>query len=188
MKRQSAKLTKDGQPEVWPRSTSGPGPAACECGGITMPGPLARSSTSYMSTKCRDPELFYWPDFMPTPDSPDEQLVSRYQNFLDQHVARGMRTIPTFIVGHMSDRTGTHPGAAGAKSSATCGSQPGRPGTSVNSAPGSPRMRPSQDGCSATRSPSTAIGRAAGSALSTRRRSRAGAQILIDAVPAGGGS
>lgn len=46
--------------------------------------------------------FFYWPDFMPTPDALDEELVSRYQDFLDQHAARGMRTIPTFIVGHMS--------------------------------------------------------------------------------------
>jgi endo-1,4-beta-mannosidase len=46
--------------------------------------------------------FFYWPDFMPTPDALDENLVGHYADFLDQHAARGMRTIPTFIVGHMS--------------------------------------------------------------------------------------
>jgi len=39
---------------------------------------------------------------MPTPETLDVQLVERYADFLDQHAARGMRTIPTFIVGHMS--------------------------------------------------------------------------------------
>lgn len=46
--------------------------------------------------------FFYWPDFMPTPDSLDETLVARFGDFLDRHHALGMSTIPTFIVGHMS--------------------------------------------------------------------------------------
>ncbi|MEU8356894.1 cellulase family glycosylhydrolase [Nonomuraea sp. NPDC048882] len=46
--------------------------------------------------------FFYWPDFMPAPDALDEELVSRYADFLDRHLELGMRTIPTFIVGHMS--------------------------------------------------------------------------------------
>ncbi|MGH3321728.1 MAG: glycoside hydrolase 5 family protein, partial [Streptosporangiaceae bacterium] len=46
--------------------------------------------------------FFYWPDFMPSPDSVDEQMVARYADFLDRHADLGMATIPTFIVGHMS--------------------------------------------------------------------------------------
>src|SRR5690606_31982827 len=46
--------------------------------------------------------FFHWPDFMPTPDTLDEELIGRYADFLDRHQALGMRTIPTFIVGHMS--------------------------------------------------------------------------------------
>lgn len=46
--------------------------------------------------------FFYWPDFHPEPDLVDETLVARYRVFLDLHSQVGMRTIPTFIVGHMS--------------------------------------------------------------------------------------
>jgi endo-1,4-beta-mannosidase len=46
--------------------------------------------------------FFYWPDFMPEPDTVDEELCARYQTFLDLHREAGMSTIPTFIVGHMS--------------------------------------------------------------------------------------
>lgn len=46
--------------------------------------------------------FFYWPDFMPTADALDAELIDRYRDFLDLHAELGMRTIPTFIVGHMS--------------------------------------------------------------------------------------
>ena len=46
--------------------------------------------------------FFYWPDFMPTPDALDEVLVERFRTFLDAHDTLGMTTIPTFLVGHMS--------------------------------------------------------------------------------------
>ncbi|MCE7000456.1 cellulase family glycosylhydrolase [Saccharothrix sp. S26] len=46
--------------------------------------------------------FFHWPDFMPTEDELDGELPARYHDFLDRHVALGMRTIPTFVVGHMS--------------------------------------------------------------------------------------
>jgi endo-1,4-beta-mannosidase len=46
--------------------------------------------------------FFYWPDFMPGPYEIDETMTSRFADFLDQHTARGMTTVPTFIVGHMS--------------------------------------------------------------------------------------
>lgn len=46
--------------------------------------------------------FFYWPDFMPTPRSLNEQAIENYNHFLDLHEQLGMTTIPTFIVGHMS--------------------------------------------------------------------------------------
>jgi endo-1,4-beta-mannosidase len=46
--------------------------------------------------------FFYWPDFMPGPHEIDEAMCERYADFLDRHAARGLATIPTFIVGHMS--------------------------------------------------------------------------------------
>jgi endo-1,4-beta-mannosidase len=44
----------------------------------------------------------YWPDFMPAPESLDEEVMERFVDFLDLHRAAGMRTVPSFIVGHMS--------------------------------------------------------------------------------------
>lgn len=46
--------------------------------------------------------FFYWPDFHPEPDRLDEQLVQHFRDFLDRHQALEMQSIPTFIVGHMS--------------------------------------------------------------------------------------
>lgn len=46
--------------------------------------------------------FYYWPDFMPEPDRVDETLVAHYADFLEAHAERGMATVPTFIVGHMS--------------------------------------------------------------------------------------
>lgn len=46
--------------------------------------------------------FFYWPDFMPTPDRLDETLVGHFLDFLDAHQELGMTSIPTFLVGHMS--------------------------------------------------------------------------------------
>lgn len=46
--------------------------------------------------------FLYWPDFHPEPDRLDETMLERYADFLDRHVRAGMLTIPTFIVGHMS--------------------------------------------------------------------------------------
>lgn len=46
--------------------------------------------------------FFYWPDFMPAPDRLDETLIERFHDFLDAHQERDMTTIPTFLVGHMS--------------------------------------------------------------------------------------
>jgi endo-1,4-beta-mannosidase len=44
----------------------------------------------------------YWPDFVPEPEQLDGQVVDRFSDFLDAHLEMEVRTIPTFIVGHMS--------------------------------------------------------------------------------------
>jgi endo-1,4-beta-mannosidase len=44
----------------------------------------------------------YWADFVPEPERMDEDVVTRFRDFLDAHVEAGLGTIPTFIVGHMS--------------------------------------------------------------------------------------
>ncbi|MFE6997215.1 cellulase family glycosylhydrolase [Microbacterium sp. NPDC057659] len=44
----------------------------------------------------------YWPDFQPTPYTLDEDCITRFADFLDAHIEAGMTTVPTFIVGHMS--------------------------------------------------------------------------------------
>ncbi|GAA1366421.1 cellulase family glycosylhydrolase [Streptomyces beijiangensis] len=46
--------------------------------------------------------FFYWPDFHPEPHRVDEVLCDRYRDFLDRHQELAMTTVPTFIVGHMS--------------------------------------------------------------------------------------
>ena len=46
--------------------------------------------------------FFFWPDFMPGPYDIDEAMTARFADFLDQHAAHGLATVPTFIVGHMS--------------------------------------------------------------------------------------
>ncbi|SCL36136.1 Endo-1,4-beta-mannosidase [Micromonospora rhizosphaerae] len=46
--------------------------------------------------------FFYWPDFHPEPDRVDEELCCRFRRFLDLHAEAGLGTVPTFIVGHMS--------------------------------------------------------------------------------------
>ncbi len=44
----------------------------------------------------------YWPDFVPEVERLDAEVLERFSDFLDAHVEKGVRTIPTFIVGHMS--------------------------------------------------------------------------------------
>jgi endo-1,4-beta-mannosidase len=46
--------------------------------------------------------FFYLPDFMPAPDTIDENCSKRYGQFLDLSTEAGLATIPTFVVGHMS--------------------------------------------------------------------------------------
>ena len=44
----------------------------------------------------------FWPDFQPEPDRLDEQVLTRFADFLDRHTEAGLATVPTFLVGHMS--------------------------------------------------------------------------------------
>lgn len=44
----------------------------------------------------------FWPDFMPRPEMLDPEVLGRFEDFLDAHRDRGLATIPTFVVGHMS--------------------------------------------------------------------------------------
>lgn len=46
--------------------------------------------------------FLYWPDFQPEPNALSDIMLTRLEDFLRRHVDADMRTIPTFIVGHMS--------------------------------------------------------------------------------------
>ena len=103
MKRQSAKLVRDGQADLWVGTnfwSRAGGPRMWRDYNAGVVGGELDQLAGLGMTVTRS--FFYWPDFMPTPDALDEVLVGRYADFLDQHASRGMRTIPTFIVGHMS--------------------------------------------------------------------------------------
>ena len=103
MKRHSAAVMLDGAPQIWIGANFW-----SRTGGPLMwrsyDGAVIDSELDFMRengmTLTRS--FFYWPDFMPTPDTIDETLVAKFRDFLDRHHARGMHSIPTFIVGHMS--------------------------------------------------------------------------------------
>ncbi|AMM21576.1 beta-mannosidase [Frondihabitans sp. PAMC 28766] len=103
MKRHSAKLIRDGEPVTWIGvnfwSRVG-GPRMWRDYDPEVVGNELDVMRDHGMTVTRS--FFYWHDFMPTPDALDETLVERFRDFLDQHEARGMTTIPTFLVGHMS--------------------------------------------------------------------------------------
>jgi len=46
--------------------------------------------------------FLYWPDFHPEPGRLSEEMLAHFADFLQRHVDAGMWTIPTFLVGHMS--------------------------------------------------------------------------------------
>ena len=103
MKRQSAKLELDGRPinwigvNFWSRA-GGPRMWREYDADIVQQELLTMRDHGMPLTR----SFFYWPDFMPTPYTLDEDLIGHYRDFLDRHQALGMTTIPTFIVGHMS--------------------------------------------------------------------------------------
>jgi endo-1,4-beta-mannosidase len=103
MRRNAAKLVIDGQPVNWLGAnfwsrTGGPlmwrnyDPE-------TIRAELRVLSENGLSMTR---SFFYWPDFMPEPERIDEDMTARFADFLDRHADRGMSTVPTFLVGHMS--------------------------------------------------------------------------------------
>jgi endo-1,4-beta-mannosidase len=103
VQRNSAKIVVDGEPQIWLGVNFW-----SRTGGPLMWRSYDPAVVHDELTVLRDHGMtltrsfFYWPDFMPTPDAVDETLVERYRDFLDQHQALGMTTVPTFLVGHMS--------------------------------------------------------------------------------------
>ena len=103
MRRSTAKITVGGEPVIWLGAnflsrTGGP-LMWRNYDGETIAAEL-RVLAEHGLTVTRS--FFYWPDFMPAPDTIDETMTARFADFLDRHTARGMSTIPTFLVGHMS--------------------------------------------------------------------------------------
>ena len=103
MKRNAAKVTVHGQPRTWIGVNFW-----SRVGGPLMWGRYDGDVVQSELETMRDHGMtltrsfFYWPELMPTPDALDEVLVERFRDFLDRHHALGMTTIPTFLVGHMS--------------------------------------------------------------------------------------
>ncbi|WP_156250220.1 cellulase family glycosylhydrolase [Pseudactinotalea terrae] len=103
MHRNAAKLHANGEPLTWIGvnywSRAG-GPRMWRDYDAAVVAEELESLRAHGMTLTRS--FFYWPDFMPTPETLDETMVDRYRDFLDQHARLGMATIPTFLVGHMS--------------------------------------------------------------------------------------
>ncbi len=103
MQRSSARLTASGTPVTWLGANYW-----SRTGGPLMwrsydPGVIEeelRVLRDHGLTMTRS--FFYWPDFMPTPTTVDEEKCAHFADFLDRHHGLGMTTVPTFIVGHMS--------------------------------------------------------------------------------------
>lgn len=55
----------------------------------------------------------YWPDFVPEVETLNEEVMSRFTDFLDLHLEVGLQTIPTFVVGHMSGQNWDPPWRGG---------------------------------------------------------------------------
>ena len=122
----------------------------------------------------------YWPDFMPEPERLDEEVLERFADFLDAHVELGMRTIPTFIVGHMSGENWDPAVAPGARPlpRRLAGLAAGVV-RRARSRGGSARIPPSSPGSSRTRCRSTA-------ARARATRSPPGRGSIVQAVRAAG--
>ncbi len=66
--------------------------------------PLVREELAVLAEHGLDTtrSFCFWPDFVPEPETIDEDVAARFADFLDAHLETAMRTIPTFLVGHMS--------------------------------------------------------------------------------------
>jgi endo-1,4-beta-mannosidase len=78
------------------------------CGGprmwVSYDGAVVREELAVLRAHDLDVtrSFCFWPDFVPAPELLDEDVMARFGDFLDAHVELGLRTIPTFLVGHMS--------------------------------------------------------------------------------------
>jgi endo-1,4-beta-mannosidase len=103
MRRNTARITAAGQPAFWLGanfwSRTG-GPLMWRSYDPAVITAELRVLREHGLTITRS--FFYWPDFMPEPDTIDEDMVARFADFLDRHTEQQMATVPTFIVGHMS--------------------------------------------------------------------------------------
>lgn len=103
MRRQNRKVTLGGEPTTWIGVNFW-----SRVGGPRMWRDYDAAVVEQELTVMRDHGMtltrsfFYWPDFMPTPDALDETMLERFADFLDRHSRLGMTTVPTFLVGHMS--------------------------------------------------------------------------------------
>src|SRR5829696_3540782 len=67
------------------------------------PAVVAEELATLAANGCNLTRSFcFWPDFQPEPDRLDEQVLTRFADFLDRHTEAGLATVPTFLVGHMS--------------------------------------------------------------------------------------
>jgi len=103
MRRSTARIIADGQPVGWLGanfwSRTG-GPLMWRNYDPAVVGAELRVLRAHGLTMTRS--FFYWPDFMPEPDVIDEEMTTRFADFLDRHAEQDLVTVPTFIVGHMS--------------------------------------------------------------------------------------
>ncbi|MCX3063017.1 cellulase family glycosylhydrolase [Streptomyces beihaiensis] len=103
MPRSAARISADGRPVTWLGANFW-----SRSGGPLMWRSYDPQLVSEELRVLRDHGLnvtrsfFYWPDFHPEPERIDEELCGHYADFLDRHRALGMTTVPTFLVGHMS--------------------------------------------------------------------------------------
>jgi len=103
VKRQNRKVLVNGEPQIWTgvnfwSRTGGPLMWRNYAPGVIREELDQLRAHGMALTR----SFFYWPDFMPTPDRLDEQLVEHFRDFLNAHRERQMVSIPTFLVGHMS--------------------------------------------------------------------------------------
>ena len=103
MKRPNLKLGSDSQPEIWLGvnywSRAGGPEMWLEFDAAVVERELRQLKEHGIGLTR---SFLVWPQFMPEPGVFDQSLLALYGNFLDICAATGMKTIPTFIVGHMS--------------------------------------------------------------------------------------
>jgi endo-1,4-beta-mannosidase len=114
MRRNTARIAVRGQPASWLGAnfwSRAGGPHMWRSYDRTLVREELRVLHEHGLTMTRS--FFFWPDFMPEQDRIDDEMAARFADFLDLHAALDMRTVPTFIVGHMSGQNWDPPWRAG---------------------------------------------------------------------------